>query len=227
MSPMSMWIIIAIAGIGIIFGIIRQIDWYQIFSKKWGNSPLRAKIYIHFGRDVVFEDGEYVYVDEKYIFYTYDYHKEKYAVAVKQDQFDEFSNIRGRVMIHVKFGEGVTALKTDLTNKAGKEIIASVGSPELPARQPGVATIGAVELNSSVKSKVTSELVNSIGNRGGIKFMAIVMIIAVVAGAIIFYKVYQNNQAEKQQQNLPPVTTTTTPDPNDPLHDLIIEDGGK
>jgi len=227
MSPIAMWVVIGICVLGIILGIIRQIDWYKIFYTKWGNDPMRGRVYIHFGRDIVFEDANCAYVDDAYIFYTYMFHKERYAVAIKQEQMDEYSYIRGRIMIHLKFGEGVTVFKPELTNpKTGLEIAAVIGSPEIPERQHGMAAIGAVELNASLKSKTAVELVNSIGNRGGIKIMSILLIVAVVAGAFIFYKVYQSNQAEKQQQNLPPVTTTTT-DPNDPLYQLIIDEENK
>lgn len=224
MSPTIMWGIIGVCGLGIILGIIRQIDWYGIFSKRWGNNPMHGRVYIHFGRDVVFEDAEYSYVDDVYVFYTYKHHKERYAVAVKQAQIDDFGYIRGRLMIHVKFGEGVTVLKTELTNnQTGPEIDAVVGSPEYPKRQSGVAMIGAVELNASLKSKTAVDLVNSVGNRGGMKLMQIVLIVAVVAGAVLFFKFYQDNQKQKAALQQPPATTQTTK-PNDPIEQLIKED---
>jgi hypothetical protein len=224
MSPTTMWVIIGVCALGIILGIIRQIDWYEVFSKKWGNNPMRGRVYIHFGRDVVFEDADYSYVDDAYIFYTYIFRKEKYAVAIKQEQMDEYYYIRGRIMIHLKFGEGVTVLKTELTNKADQEIEAAIGSPEIPERQPDIARIGAVELNASLKSKTAVELVNTIGNRSGMKFMTILIILAVVAGAVIFYKVYQDNQKDKAIQQQPTATTQTS-DPNAPIEQLIIEEG--
>jgi hypothetical protein len=172
-----------------------------------------------------FEDADYSYVDDKYIFYTYNYRKEKYAIAIKQAQIDDFGYIRGRIMIHAKFGEGVTVLKTELTKtKTGSEIEAVVGSPEFPERQPGVATIGAVELNASLKSKTAIALVDTIGNRGGMKIMTIILIIAVLAAAVVGFKMYQDNQKQKTQQNAPSVTTTTTTDPNDPINQLIIDE---
>jgi hypothetical protein len=54
MSHTTMWIIIGVCGLGVILGIIRQIDWYNVFSKRWANNPMRGRVYIHFGRDVVF-----------------------------------------------------------------------------------------------------------------------------------------------------------------------------
>jgi hypothetical protein len=219
-----MWGIIGVCGLGIILGIIRQIDWYGIFSKRWGNNPMNGRVYIHFGRDVVFEDAYYSYVDDIYVFFTYMFRKERYAVAIKQSQLDDYSYIRGRIMIHVKFGEGVTVLKTELTNtKTGPELVAAVGSPEDPERQTGVATIGAAELNASLKSKTAGDLVNSVGNRGGLKVMQILLIVLVVAGAVIFFKVYQDNQKEKALQQ-PPATTQTT-NLNDPIEQLIKDEG--
>ncbi len=194
------WIVLGIAIFGIILGIIRQIDWYGIFAKRWGNNPMRARVYIHFGRDVVFEDGEYSYVDHKYVFYTYRYRKENYAVAIPQADLDQYSYIRGRLMIHVNFGEGVTVLQTDIPGNSGKDLTAVVGSPEYPERKKGVAAIGAVELNASLKSKTGVELVNSIGSRNTFKLTTILLIVAIVAGAVIFFKFYQDNQKQKQLQ---------------------------
>jgi hypothetical protein len=217
MSTQIAWIIIAVCGVGIALGIIRQIDWYEVFSKRWGNSPMRGRVYIHFGRDVVFEDAEYSYVDDTYVFFTYQFRKEHYAIAIKQDQLDDYGYIRGRIMIHAKFGEGVTVLKTGLTNKRGNEITAVIGSPEYPERQSGVAAIGAVELNAALKSKTAVDLVNSVGNRGGIKIMTIIIAVAVVAAAVIFIKIYQDNQAQKAAQ--------TQPVPTISIEDKLKEEG--
>jgi hypothetical protein len=200
MNQSLFWVIVALCVAGILFGILRQIDWYEVFSKRWGNSPMRGRVYIHFGRDVVFEDAEYCYVDDVYVFFTYQYRKVHYAIAIKQEQLDQFGYIRGRIMIHAKFGEGVTVLDTELTNKKGNAIVAVVGTPEDIERKEGIATIGAVELNASLKSKTAVDLVNSIGNRGGIKIMTIVLIIAVVIGGFLFFKMYQDNKAKDQQQ---------------------------
>lgn len=220
MDPRFGWIIVIVSGIGIIFGILRQVDWYQVFSKRWGNNPMRGRVYIHFGRDVVFEDAEYSYVDDVYVFFTYKYRKESFAIAIKQEQLDDFGYIRGRIMIHAKFGEGVTVLKS-VNVKTGQEISATVGSSEYPERATGKSGIGAVELNAALQSKAAVELVNSVGNRGGLKIMTLVLIIAVVAGAVLFFKFYQDNQKEKaiqqqqQQQN----------DPNAGIKDILQKEG--
>lgn len=196
MSPTVSWIILAVCILGIAIGILRQIDWYQVFYRRWGNSPTRCKVYLHFGRDCEFEDGDYSYADETYVFYRYRYKKQNMAVAIKQSQLDDYSYIRGRIMIHVKFGEGVTVLNS-INEKTGDSIPANVGSAEYPERMRGVAAIGAVELNSHVAGKISSDLINTIGQRNVLKFGSIVMVVVIVVGAVLFFKFYNDNKAEK------------------------------
>ena len=207
-------IFVIVGVILIIVGFLRSIDWYSFFSRWYGNNPTKCKVYIHFGRNVEYIDGEYSYVDDKYIFYVYRYKKQDMAVAIRQADMDNFGYIRGRVMIHTKFGEGVTVLKDIDTGN-----LITMGETELPARAPGVATIGAVELDASIQSKTAVALVNTVSSRGGMKIMTIILVCVVIVAAFMWYKSNQDKKAAEQK----PVPAQQQTNPNAGVEDLLKE----
>src|SRR4030042_5037590 len=66
----------------LIAAILTNIDWYKLFYRKWGNDPMKAKVYVDYGENEMFYDGYYLYVDNYAIYYEYYIDKARYVVRV-------------------------------------------------------------------------------------------------------------------------------------------------
>lgn len=172
---MDKQLIMLICGCFFLFmALLRWIDWYKVFKHFYGNNPLKAKIYLKIGETEEVIEGKYSYVDDKYIFYSYDFGKRGHTVAVSLNY--PYIYVFGKRKILVDFGKGVAKPLSGIVK----------------------TTIGSETLNDSVNGALATKVVNSIQSRGfKVQFQHILLIIAVLIGAFLFYRHYQEQESSK------------------------------
>ncbi len=201
---MGLYIGVAVGVLLIIIGILRQVDWFNVFNKFYGNDPRKGKIYVDFGENELFYDGIYLYSDDKWLYYDYEIGKNDFTVAVPVGW--EFVFVRGRRKILVDFGsEHAKPL-------SGKDKIPSA--------------MGAALLNASIKKKLAVDMVNSIESHKGLKMGMVLLVVALLAVAMVWW--WQSSK-EKPVMTNEPVTTQNVTSQNTPEEQLIIDQmkGGK
>jgi hypothetical protein len=195
MSSTVIYVVFGIAILLILVAILRSLDWFGIFTHFYGNNTSKAKIYVDFGENELYFDGDYIYSDEKLVYYQYFIDKKQHVVAVPMDW--DFIFIRGRRKILVDFGKEFAKPLTQ--------------NDRIPAE------MGSIALNASIKKKLAVDMVNSLESHKGVK-MSLITIIIVAVIVVAGYLYYQN---QKKAETPPPGTTTTTNTPEYP-DDVII-----
>lgn len=177
---------VGVVVLGIVISIIRTVDWYNVFYKRYGNDPNKAKVYVDFGDNELFYDGWFVFNDEKFYYYAYDIGHRHYTAIVPAGWKEVF--IRGRRKISVDFGiEMAKPLITD---------------DRIPA------LMGAELLNKSMQKYLAVAMVNSLESRKGIKIGIFVLIIVVVIGGFLIYR-----NMNKSEPVTPPAVTQNQTQP--------------
>lgn len=177
-------------GIGVLLvlvGILRQIDWFSVFNKFYGNDPRKGKIYVDFGENELFYEGKYLYSDDKWLYYDYEVGKQDFTVAVPMGW--KFVFVRGRRKILVDFG-----------NEFAKPLCHSDRIPSI---------MGAPLLNVSIQKKLAVDMVNSIESRKGLKLGMILIAIAIILCAIIWWRTQSNQTPVINQPNITQNITST------------------
>ena len=184
------WFIVGFGAALIIFGILRQIDWFNFFNKRYGNDTEKGKVYVDFGENELFYDAVYLYSDNKYLYYDYDIGKHNFTVRVPMDW--KFIFVRGRRKICVDFG-----------HENAKPLDAGDAYPD---------TIGAELLNKSIDKRLAVAMVNSLESRKGFKLGMLLIIAVIVVAGILWWK----NSSKPEVPVVPPaVTQPVQQDPGD------------
>jgi len=169
--------------IGILCALIAftWIPWRDIFEKLYGNNPLKAKVYVESGEQIVVCNGEYTGDTPDGMLYYYKYKGLKGTVFVPWDY--PYRYIYGRRQIRVIWGHADASPLGGMTE----------------TRLPQVTT---VMLNNILSARIGAELVKGIFGKAVNWMMIIIIIGALIFGGIFFY----NNIVEKSVDNNPQQT---------------------
>jgi hypothetical protein len=193
MSPLVVYIIFGIAILLMVIGVLRMLDWYAIFNRFYGNNPHKGKIYVDFGENEQYCDGELVGSDDRFLFYNYQMGNREFTVAVPYQY--QYIFVRGRRKICVDYG-----------NEFAKPITYADARVSI-ALQP---QNGASVLNASIKKKLAVDMVNSVESRKGIKLSLIIILLAVAIGGFIIYRtMIQKPETNQPVENNNPAPTQT------------------
>jgi len=176
--------LLGVVVLGIIVSIMRSIDWYSFFYKRFGNDPNKAKVYVDFGDNELFYDGWYVFNDDKFYYYAYDIGARHFTAVVPAGWKEIY--VRGRRKLCVDFGQEFAKPLT--------------GDDKIPA------LMGADLLNKSMKKYLAVAMVNSLESRKGFKIGIFVLIVVVAIGGFLIYR----NMKKPAPVTPPPVTQNQT-----------------
>lgn len=179
---------IGVVLLGVIISILRSVDWYSVFASRYGNNPLKAKVYVDYGQNEVFYDGWYIGSDDKWFFYEYVIEKRLHTVLVPVTWLPNFTFVRGRVKICVDFG-----------NEYAKPLVAGDMYP---------SSMGSETLNTMIDKRLALEMAKSIKSRKGMNIGLFIIVAVVVVGGFLFWRSQSSKPAEIPPSINPPITTT-------------------
>lgn len=181
-------IAVIIGALLIVAGILTQIDWYKVFNRFYGDDPRKARIYVEFGEKVDPVEGWLYGTTEKMSIYQFVWSKTRHMVQVPHKYPWRF--IRGRRMIRYfpgnAWAQPLAGFNYDLVG-------------------------GSRELNVTIESQTTIDMVKSVKGHKPISIIAIVVVVlAVAVGAWFLY----TNMSKQNEPEPTPVEQTTQPTPS-------------
>lgn len=173
MSHSVMIVMYIIFGVGILtmlIGILRMLDWYAIFSHFYGNNPEKAKVYVDFGENEEFYEGEFLTLDEDYYYFRYKVNKSYHSVMRPVNYKDVF--VRGRLKVLVDYG-------SEFAKPLCVDDVSVLNGLK----------ISSLQLDALLKPKLAIDMLNAISSRKGIGlgFIMTVLLVAVIALGVIYY----------------------------------------
>ena len=183
--------LIGVVLLGVIVSILRSVDWYSVFAGRYGNNPLKAKVYVKTANGELFYDGWYVGNDDK--FFYYDYLIDKYRHTAIVPILWDTLYVRGRRKICVDFG-----------NEFAKPLVAG---------DVYQAMMGSETFSKAIDKRLALEMVKSVKSRKGISIGLWLVVIAVIGVGLFIWKPWQSKTVPEYPvtQNQTQIQTTPTP----------------
>lgn len=197
----QIYIFVGVGFFLILVGILRQIDWFSVFNKFYGNDPKKGKIYVDYGENEIFYDGDYIFSDDTWLYYEYKVGHFWFTVAVPIDW--KFLFIRGRRKILVDFG--------------------SEFAKPLDADDKIPPTMGALLLTASIQKKLAVDMVNSIESHKGWKIGMLLIAVAIIAVGVIYWKTHSEKPVTPPENNQPAISQNITAPTYSPEDQAIID----
>lgn len=163
----SMIYILNIAGVFlIVVAVILQLPWRKWLEKKFGDNPLKARVYVTVGNKEFPANGELKKIGLKWLEYHYKWENKMRIVIVPKEYPVIYVAGSGRRKIRVMAGE-LTAVPCDGTNSV---------------------VFGQVEYETLVKSGIAVEVVNSLTGKKAVSWVILIVIVVIAVGGYMLFK---------------------------------------
>jgi hypothetical protein len=163
----SVLMMLNIAGVFlIVIAVILQLPWRKWLYNKYGDNPLKARIYVAVGNKEFPVNGELKKANKDGLVYEYKWEKKLRAVALPKDYSVVFIAGTGRRKIRVIAGQ-LTASPMDGSNSE---------------------TFGQTEYDTLIRSGIAVDVVNSLTGKKAVNWLIMIIIIAVAVGGYLVFK---------------------------------------
>lgn len=174
----SMLYILNIAGVFlIIIAVILQLPWRKYLEKKFGDNPLRARVYVMVGNKEFPVNGEFKKAVKDGLIYEYKWEKKSRSVVLPKDYPVIYVAGSGRRKIRVMAGQLVA----------------------LPITGENPVIFGQIEYDTLTRSGIAVDVVNSLTGKKSVNWLIMIIIIAVAAGGYLIFK----NMSKPASEPLP------------------------
>jgi hypothetical protein len=183
----SMLMYLNIAGvILIVVAIALQLPWQKWLGEKFGDNPLKARVYVTVGNKEFPVNGKFLKAENRCTKYEYKWQGKNRTVILPADYPVVYVAFTGRRKIRVIAGQ-LTAVPMDGTNSQ---------------------TFGQPEYDTLTRSGIAVDVVNSLTGKKAVSWIMIIIIVVVAAASYFLYK--NMNKPAGEQPGITPVPTANT-----------------